>query len=73
MLDMFSKVSVPYPTVPTVEMMNSNNTSVGDIHITINQADIKSDTDIDELARKVGRSFTKELSKSGLTLPGYAF
>ena len=50
-----------------------NTTNVGDINITINQAELKSDADYDMVARKVGQAFSKQLSRQGLNLNGYAF
>ena len=51
----------------------SNTTNVGDINITINQAELKSDADIAKLAKQVGQAFTRELQKDGLNLSGYSF
>ena len=48
-------------------------TNVGDINITINQAELKSDADINKLARQVGQAFTRELQHNGLNLAGYSF
>ena len=50
-----------------------NSTTVGDIVININQAELKDDADYEEVARRVGAAFTKQLSKEGLTLTGYSF
>lgn len=63
---MFVKVSSF--SIPDFDEIGSNNTSVGDINITINQAELKSDADYEEVARKVGNAFTKQLSKSGLNI-----
>ena len=73
MLDAFSYVNVNTGFIPSSEMMTSNNTTIGDINITINQAELKSDADVDSLARKIGKSFTKELGKQGFNLPSYSF
>lgn len=72
MLDAFNYVRVASPFVPSASMLSSNNTQVGDINITINQAELKDDADFDEVARRVGQAFTKELSKRGLNLSRYA-
>lgn len=72
MLDAFNYVRVASPFVPSSSMLSSNNTQVGDINITINQAELKDDADFDEVARRVGQAFTKELSKQGLNLSRYA-
>ena len=58
---------------PGSDVGMSNNTNVGDITIVINQAELKEDADYDEVARKIGQAFTKEMSKNGLNLAGYAF
>ena len=50
-----------------------SNTTVGDINITINQAELASDADYDKVAKRVGQAFTKELQRNGLNLSGYAF
>lgn len=49
----------------------SNSSTVGDINITINQAELKDDADYEDVARRVGKAFTKELSKNGFNLTGY--
>ena len=50
-----------------------NNTSIGDINITINQAELKDDADYEDVARRVGKAFTKQLNKEGFNLARYAF
>jgi hypothetical protein len=73
MLDTFTYIkNQPYMTSIDPSMV-SHNSSVGDINITINQAELQSDADYDKVARKVGQAFTKELSRQGLNLSGYAF
>jgi len=73
MLDTFTYVkNSPYMSYIDPSMYN-NNTNVGDINITINQAEINSDADVDNLAKRVGQAFTKELQRNGLNLSGYAF
>ena len=56
--------------VPSTSLFG-NNTNVGDINITINQAELKDDADYEDVARRVGKAFTKELSKSGFNLTSY--
>ena len=73
MLDAFDYIRVNAPMLPSTEMYDRNTTNVGDINIIINQAELKSDADVDALARKVGKSFTKQLSKQGFNLAGYSF
>ncbi len=57
--------------IPSSDMFSSNNT-YGDINITINQAELNSDADIDDVARRVGKAFTRELSRDGFNLTGYS-
>ena len=59
------------PSALPGESMFGNNTNVGDINITINQAELKSDADYEDVARRVGKAFTKELSRNGFNLTGY--
>jgi len=56
---------------PGVSDYMSSNSSVGDIYITINQAELKDDADYEDVAKRVGKAFTKELSKNGFNLTGY--
>ena len=73
MLNAFNYVKT-HPYMSHIDSsMYGNNTSVGDINITINQAELKSDADYDAVARKVGQAFSKQLSRQGLNLSGYAF
>ena len=73
MLDMFNEVKTT-PFMSYIDpSMYSNNTNIGDVNITINQAELKSDADFDDVARRVGQAFTKELQRNGLNLSGYSF
>ena len=58
-------------TLPNPDMFANNSSTVGDINITINQAELKDDADYEDVARRVGKAFTKELSKNGFNLTGY--
>ncbi len=49
------------------------NQTIGDINITINQAEIKDGEDIERLANRVGEAFTRQLSRQGFQMSGYAF
>ena len=71
--DVLSYVYVSPGVLPTADVGVSNNTNVGDIYITINQAELKDDADYDEVAKRIGQAFTKQMSKNGLNLAGYAF
>lgn len=53
--------------------IKENNYSVGDVNITINQAEINNDQDIHQLAKKIGDAFTRELTKTGFNTASYAF
>ena len=70
--DSMSYVSAPSMYFPGKEFFG-NNSTVGDINIVINQAQINNDSDLDKLATEIGRKFTKQLSKEGLNLAGYAW
>lgn len=62
------------PFMSHVDASNfAGDTNVGDINIVINQADLKSDADVDKLARQVGEAFSRELQRNGLNLSGYSF
>lgn len=73
MLDAFKYISVKSATTSLSDLSLKGNTTVGDINITINAAEFKSDEDYDKVARKVGQAFAKEIEKQGLNLSGYAF
>ena len=72
MLDSYNFIKTS-PYMSHVDTSKYTNTNVGDINITINKAEINSDTDVDNLAKRVGQAFTKELQRNGLNLSGYAF
>ena len=73
MLDAFNYVlSSPYMSNYDSSAY-SNETNIGDINITINQAELASDADVNKLAKQVGQAFSKELQRNGLNLAGYAF
>ena len=54
-------------------MFGSSSNSIGEVNVTINEATISSDQDIEELASRVGESFTKQLSMSGFHTSNYSF
>lgn len=70
MLDALNYVQT-MPMLSPSEKFFGNSSTVGDINIVINQAELKSDADYDEVARRVGQAFTKQLSKDGFQLSGY--
>lgn len=71
--DMLNHVDLPAMTLPNLGDFGIHNQTIGDINITINQAELGSDADVDAVARKVGKAFSKQLSKQGLNLAQYAF
>jgi hypothetical protein len=42
------------------------------VYVTINEAEFKDDADYEKAANRIGKEFTKVLTKNGLTLTGYA-
>lgn len=73
LIDQFAYIrNMPIMSTIPGSMFN-NSSTVGDVNITINQAEINSDQDIDELAKKIGRSFTRQLSRNGFNTANYAF
>ena len=72
MLDGFKYIKTVSMISPSDKLFGGN-TSVGDINIIINEAQLKSDADLDALATEIGRKFTKQMSKEGLNLAGYSW
>lgn len=68
----YAKTHPVISQVPAGSFVN-NEVNVGDVYVTINEAEISSDQDIDVLARKVGQSFTRQLSRNGFNTANYAF
>lgn len=66
-------VAVPNPVVPSSEFFSDRSTNIGDINVTINQAELKSDADYEEVARKVGNAITKQMSRDGMSMRTFAF
>lgn len=67
--DILSSVSVPSLFTPDLSSYGTqNNQTIGDVYITINQADLTSDQDIELVAKQVGEAFSKQLSKQGFNL-----
>ena len=50
-----------------------NNTTIGDVNITITEASFKEDADYEKVAERVGEVFVKELEKQGFMSSNYAF
>jgi hypothetical protein len=66
-------VDIPSWITPHSDMFTGNNTSIGDIIININEAEIANDMDIEHLAKEIGSQFTKELGKMGYDTRRYSF
>ena len=73
MLDAFNVIKTMPMISPGDRFFGGNNQTIGDVNIVINQAELKSDADLDKLATEIGRKFTKELSKEGFNLASYAW
>lgn len=74
MLDEFNYIR-KMPTMPHLDAIpaNSNTVSIGDIHVNLYEAKLNSDADYDEVAKKVGKAFSKELKNNGINLANYAW
>ena len=74
MLDEFNYIR-KLPTMPHLDAApaNSNTVSIGDIHVNLYEAKLNSDADYDEVAKKVGKAFSKELKNNGINLANYAW
>ena len=73
MLDAFDTISVNPGVIPDASMFTDNSTNIGDINVTINQAELKDDADYAEVAKRVGEEFSKQIKRGGMNLSGYAF
>lgn len=67
MIDVFSYVSVPSAMNINQDGIYGGSSSIGSVNITLNEAQFNTDDDYDLIAQKVGESFTRELSKQGLS------
>ena len=72
MMDSFNYIrKSPYMT--NVDTSSYGDTyNVGDINVTINQAELKDDADYEKVAQRVGQVFTKELQKGGFNVARYS-
>lgn len=72
MLDSFDYIRVNTHTPHFDDTNNGHpNVSIGDVHVSLNVDKLESDADYEEIANKVGKVFTKQLQKEGLSLAGY--
>lgn len=74
LVDTLAHISLSPSMFSMPDYSNFGSTSnYGDINITINQAQLQTDADYEEVARKVGKAFTKQLSKKGINVGQYSF
>ena len=72
MLDAFNYIkTMPFTTFNAGEFAGNSQT-IGDVYVTINQAELKDDADLDKLANEVGNKFVKQLSKQGFNMARYS-
>ena len=69
MLDSYNYVKTLPLTMPNERNFGQQN-SFGDINIVINQAEMKTGADIDNVARQVAKTFVRQLSMEGLRVNG---
>lgn len=53
--------------------IGGNIANIGDVNITIEEAELNDDRDYDEIAQIVGEKFAKEISKQGINIAKYNF
>ena len=66
-------VSNAIPFVGAENFSGGNRQSIGDVYVTINEAEISSEEDYSVIAQRVGAEFAKELTKSGFNTSSYSF
>lgn len=69
--DALTHVSVSGGVWPGGDDFGGGDINYGDIYVTINQAELKNDADFDAVAKRVGKSFVKEMSRNGFNLTKY--
>ena len=74
MLDAWQMMAIK-PVVSNIDgvLGHNQNTTIGDVHITITEASFAEDADYEEVARRVGAAFTKELSMQGFRTASFNF
>lgn len=74
MLDAAKYVSYR-PSISNIDgtKFNNNSANIGDVNITITEAQFKEDADYDKVAERVGQAFVRELNKQGMNMANYAF
>lgn len=72
LLDAVQTIHVPsFASAITSSMFNSAS-SIGDVYVTINEAEIADDADVDALARLVGEKFVKQIEQQGMNMMNYS-
>lgn len=70
--------SVKYVSIPDfstrIDTSNMGNTqNIGDVYVTINEAELNSEQDIESIAYRIGQKFVSQISRSGMRLQSYNF
>ena len=55
------------------DAFSGNSQSIDTLNITINEASLADDADLDEVAKEVGKRFAKELERNGMNITNYGF
>jgi len=73
MLDSFNYIrTMPLTTFDQIPLgSNEPMISIGDVNVNLYEAKLENDADYDVIAQKVGKAFTKQLSKNGFNLAAY--
>lgn len=64
------------PTITSIDGLlkdGSSGNTIGDVYVTLNEAQFNTDDDYELVAQKVGEAFTKELAKNGFKTASFAF
>lgn len=63
------------PTMTNLDglMQEGSGNTIGDVYVTLNEAQFNTDEDYELVAQKVGEAFTKELAKNGFSTAAYRF
>lgn len=74
MIDSLSRVMHnPYMTMINPADFGGSSSTIGDINVTINQAEITDDRSIEDLANRVGEALVDELAKTGFNTGRFSF
>lgn len=64
------------PTITSIDGLlkdGSSGNTIGDVYVTLNEAQFNTDDDYELVAQKVGEAFTRELAKNGFKTASFAF